>query len=69
MLRFKTFSDIVNELIEETKPEQKPRKYLGASVIGDPCSHKLQYHLTQTPKDEEFSSRTLRIFDKGHAFE
>ncbi|MBY7649847.1 MAG: hypothetical protein C4617_05105 [Candidatus Liberibacter europaeus] len=64
-----TFSDQINSLIEENVPEQNTRDYLGASLLGDSCSRKLQYHLTQTPKDKEYSSRTLRIFDAGHSFE
>ena len=48
-----------------------PREYLGASRIGEPCSRKLVYEHTRTPKDEgrEFDGRILRIFDAGHQFE
>ena len=47
------------------------RDYLGASRIGEPCSRKLVYEITRTPKDEgrEFEGRTLRIFDIGHQLE
>ena len=47
------------------------RDYLGASRIGEPCSRKLVYEITRTPKDDgrEFAARTLRIFDVGHQLE
>jgi hypothetical protein len=49
----------------------KPRDYLGASRIGEPCSRKLVYEVTGTPKDDghEFNGSTLRIFEAGHLFE
>ena len=47
------------------------RDYLGASRVGEPCSRKLVYEITRTPKDDgrEFEGRTLRIFDVGHQLE
>lgn len=66
-----TLSEHINDLVEKGLQNKKckPRAYLGASLLGEPCSRKLQYHLTQTPKDEEFSGRTLRIFELGHSCE
>lgn len=48
-----------------------PRKYLGASRIGEPCSRKLIYEYSRMPKDEgrDFDGRILRVFDAGHQFE
>jgi len=48
-----------------------PRTYLGASRIGEPCSRKLVYEYTHTPKDDgkDFDGGLLRIFAAGHQFE
>ena len=42
---------------------QRPRDYLGASRIGEPCARRLVYELRQTPPDRgrAFDGRTLRI--------
>lgn len=46
----------------------RPRDYLGASAIGEPCARRLQYELRGHPQDEGkgFSSRIRRIFHRGH---
>jgi hypothetical protein len=51
--------------------KQRPRDYLGASRIGEPCARRLVYEYTKTPVDpgKEFEGRTLRIFEAGHVFE
>lgn len=65
----------INALIDEAlvaeHRQQRRREYLGASRIGEPCSRKLVYEYTHTPKDEgkEFRGGILRIFDAGHQFE
>lgn len=68
-----TFTETLNTLIDaalvaeqKTKPE---RDYMGASRLGVSCQRALQYEFTHTPKDEDFSGQTLRIFAAGHAFE
>ena len=50
---------------------QRPREYLGASRIGEPCARRLVYEFTRTPVDpgKGFEGRTLRIFEAGHVFE
>ena len=50
---------------------QRPRDYLGASRIGEPCARRLVYEFTKTPVDpgKDFEGRTLRIFEAGHVFE
>ncbi|MBK8909264.1 MAG: hypothetical protein IPM60_15710 [Rhodospirillales bacterium] len=50
---------------------EPPRDYLGGSRIGEPCSRKLVYEVTKTPKDEgkEFGGGLLRVFAAGHQFE
>lgn len=45
--------------------ESKPRFYLGASVIGDPCERKLWYQFRFMGR-EQFSGRMLRLFKRGH---
>lgn len=53
------------------RPEEKRRDYLGASAIGGPCERRLQYDLMQTPYDDgwRYSTKTLRIFERGHMME
>lgn len=49
----------------EAEQDTKPRPYLGASSIGDPCSRKLWYSFRwAAPK--KFEARTLRLFEDGH---
>lgn len=72
MLDFNTtLSEHINDLVENGLQNRKckPRNYLGASLLGESCSRKLQYYLTQTPKDKAFSGRTIRIFELGHSCE
>lgn len=67
------FADKLNERIDAALiAEQKSRperNYMGASRLGVSCPRALQYEFTHTPKDEDFSGRTLRIFAAGHVFE
>ena len=53
------------------RADQKPRDYLGASRIGEPCARRLVYEVTRTPPDpgREIAGRALRIFAAGHVFE
>lgn len=53
------------------RARQRPRDYLGASRIGEPCARRLVYEITHTPPDpgKEIEGRALRIFAAGHAFE
>ena len=68
-----TLSEKLTELIDQAliheQAQRQPRSYLGASRIGVECSLQLQYEVTHTPKDENFSGRILRIFEAGHVFE
>lgn len=61
---------IDNALLAE-RDTQRPRDYLGASRIGEPCARRLVYEFTKTPVDPgmDFEGRTLRIFEAGHVFE
>ena len=50
---------------EERSQKEKPRGYLGASSIGDPCHRRLWYGFRfATP--ESFEGRILRLFQTGH---
>lgn len=57
-------------LIDEAtaRTNEKPREYLGASSIGEPCARRLQYTFNGTPQDEgtDFTGKTRRIFHRGH---
>jgi hypothetical protein len=68
-----TFSEHLNKLIDKRLEQQRnlqpPRDYLGASRMGVTCGRALQYEYMKTPKDEQFSGRTLRIFEMGHVLE
>ncbi len=44
--------------------DQSPRKYLGASDIGEPCSRKLFYKFRWVG-DAKFEGRMLRLFQRG----
>ena len=68
-----TIADTINALIDvrlqEKRNAQPERDYLGASRLGVACARALQYEYAKTPKDEDFSGQTLRIFEIGHVFE
>lgn len=58
----------IDSAMQNNRKGQAPRKYIGASRIGEECERKLAYEYHLTPKDEgvDFSGKTLRIFDMGH---
>lgn len=68
-------SDKINLLIDKAltteNSKQTSRDYLGASRLGVSCNRALQFEYTDTPKDEDqnFTGRTLKIFQAGHVFE
>ncbi len=65
----------INELIDVAliaeRAMQPRRDYLGASMLGDPCSRRIQYEYVGAPKDpgKDFDGQALRIFAAGHQFE
>lgn len=59
----------IDAAIQSVRAYQPERDYLGASRLGVSCARALQYEYTKTPKDEDFSGRSLRIFEIGHVFE
>lgn len=68
-------SEKINLLIDKAltaeHSKQSSRDYLGASRLGVSCNRALQFEYTDTPKDEDqnFTGRTLKIFQAGHVFE
>jgi hypothetical protein len=67
------FADKINTVIDQgilaRRAKEPPRKYLGASLLGDPCTRRLVYIATQTAPDEELTPQKIRIFDVGHTME
>jgi hypothetical protein len=68
-------SEKINLLIDRAltleHSKQTTRDYLGASRLGVSCNRALQFEYTDTSKDEDqnFTGRTLKIFQAGHVFE
>lgn len=58
----------IDAAYEEKRADERPRFYLGASVIGDPCERKLWYQF-RFIGHETFSGRILRLFQRGQAEE
>lgn len=62
----------INERIDaaliEAEGRQKPRDYLGASILGEECARKLVYQ-ARGEHGAPYDGRALRIFAAGHAFE
>jgi hypothetical protein len=64
-------SILIDKSLTQENGKQEPRNYLGASRLGVSCSRALQFEYTNTQKDENqnFTGKTLRIFQAGHVFE
>jgi hypothetical protein len=62
---------IIDAAIEAARAATPSRTYLGGSRLGHPCERALQFEFAGAPKDEgqDFSGKTLRIFEIGHALE
>jgi hypothetical protein len=61
---------VINDVIERASLAKhagdQPRGYLGASLIGDECSRKIQFEWMTAPT---FPARVRSIFARGHYFE
>lgn len=57
---------LVDGALEKAAGSERPRDYLGASLLGRPCDRFLQYCSFHTPKDRPTPGRMLRIFHRGH---
>ena len=64
-------NDLIDSALIAERDKQPRREYLGASMLGDPCSRRIQYEYVGAAKDPDknFNGQTLRIFDAGHQFE
>jgi hypothetical protein len=64
----KLLAPLIDQALKIKRDAEPPRKYLGASMMGDACIRKVAYQYHQTPKDVDrgFSGQTYRIFDMGH---
>jgi hypothetical protein len=60
--------EAADRALEARAASDRPRPYLGASSIGDPCSRKLWYRFRWAAK-ERFDAATLKRFADGHASE
>jgi len=52
----------------ENEPEQQPRSYIGASIIGNPCDAMVAFQMRGFP-DSSIQPKLKRIFKMGHAIE
>ena len=64
-------NSVIDNKLTALRRKQKPRNYLGASLIGDKCERKIQFIFTNTPPDpgRELTGKNLRIFAVGHILE
>ena len=62
---------VVDAALQAENALHEKRRYLGGSRLGVACERALQFEYADAPVDagSEFSGRTLRIFDVGHALE
>jgi len=62
------FEGIIDRAMQAKQQAEPPRKYLGASRIGDDCLRKLamEYHHVPKDPDAHFKGKTLRVFERGH---
>jgi CRISPR/Cas system-associated exonuclease Cas4 (RecB family) len=60
--------DALKKKIYENQFDEKPRDYLGASLIGNPCARQIWYSFNNYPR-EPFSAETLMRFEDGHRTE
>lgn len=50
------------------EPEQEPRSYIGASIIGNPCDAMIAFQMRGFP-DSKIDPKLKRIFKMGHTIE
>ena len=60
-------AELINEAYEKQKDE-KPREYIGASIIGNDCEALIAFSLRGFPNDP-IPYRLQRIFRDGHRIE
>lgn len=55
----------INEAAQERNRAEGPRKYLGASIIGDKCTRELWYNFRWVAQ-EDHDGQMVRLFERGH---
>ena len=62
---------LIDKALTTENSKQVSRDYLGASRLGVSCNRALQFEYNDAPKDEDqnFTGKTLKIFQAGHVFE
>lgn len=63
---------LIDDAIQDAQERERPRDYLGASIIGHECERAVQYNLLAVRGEVTrplFKSQTLRIFDRGNVYE
>jgi len=67
-----SLSDRINGRIDiglvKAREAEPPRRYIGASILGDPCARRVAY-AWRGETGEPLEGLALRIFETGHAFE
>jgi hypothetical protein len=61
--------DAIEAAVVAQRAADKPRAYLGASVIGKPCERALWYAFRWAQAPKAIDGRMLRLFDTGHVEE
>ena len=56
---------IIDVALVAEREGQRPRDYLGASRIGEPCARRLVYEVTHTPPDPGKAKRTSQPAEPG----
>lgn len=57
---------LLDVAIQKERAAEPRRTYIGASMIGGSCIRNVQYEFMGVPRDDEFTGRILRIFQRGH---
>lgn len=62
------FEAALDAAMETEHQKQAPRRYIGASRLGEECERMLGYEFHLTPKDPDkhFKGKIIRVFDRGH---
>lgn len=61
-------TELLDRAIEDARNAEPPRKYLGASMMGNECLRAVAYewHDSQAGIGKEFPGKLYRVFDMGH---
>lgn len=59
----------IDEALQAQNAAEPQRGYMGASIIGQPCTRALWYDYTHASGPKEFPPYILRRFESGHSYE